>query len=67
MRVFVHFPTKAKEIRQLETTVAKMQADIILWKIQNINCPGQQKNMLISGVIRDLMNVSTMIGLPMKY
>ena len=55
MKIFVHFPTKAEEIRQLETTVAKMQAEIILWKIQNINCPGQQKSILISGVIRDLM------------
>jgi len=55
MKILVYFPTKAEEIRQLETTVAKMQADIILWKIQNIKCPGQQKNILIGAVIRDLM------------
>ena len=55
MKIFVHFPTKAEELRQLETIVAKMQADIVLWKIQNINCSQQQKSILLGGIIRDLM------------
>jgi hypothetical protein len=54
MKIIVHFPKKDEDIIKLRTAVARMRADIIVWKVRNLNCTQSQKIKLLDGIIHDI-------------
>ena len=53
MDIFVHYPKKPNDLRDLQKKVAAVHAEAVVRRIQSIPCPKEQKEKLLQEIIND--------------